>query len=88
MEVKKMTEREIIKALECCKDNNCHECPIKGCTEDIFVEALDLIDRQKAEIERLKKELMKCKLEKEMLYQTMGRDKIRNNKRVCRELEK
>ena len=48
-----MTDNEIIKALECCKDNNCNECPIKGCTEDIFVEALDLIDRQKAEIERL-----------------------------------
>lgn len=52
-----MTEREIIKALECCKDNNCNECPIKGCTEDIFVEALDLIDRKKAEIERLEKEI-------------------------------
>ena len=30
--------------------------------------ALDLINRQKAKIESLEKELMKCKLEKELLY--------------------
>ena len=52
-----MNDNEIIKALECCSDSNCHECPIEGCTDDIFGNALDLINRQKAEIERLNIEL-------------------------------
>ena len=52
-----MTDNEIIKALECCGGSNCHECPIEGCTDDIFGNALDLINRQKAEIERLKKKI-------------------------------
>lgn len=58
-----MTDAEIIKALECCCSNNidsCEECPIKiECyteTIDCKKEALDLINRQKAEIERLQKE--------------------------------
>ena len=48
-----MTDNEIIKALECCSDSNCHECPIEGCTDDIFRNALDLINRQKARIKEL-----------------------------------
>lgn len=57
-----MTDTEIIKALECCRDCNCKECPacriIDGgthCTEIDEEEILDLINRQKAEIERLQK---------------------------------
>lgn len=50
-----MTDNEIIKSLECCGGSNCHECPIEGCTDDIFGNALNLIKRQKAEIERWKK---------------------------------
>ena len=57
-----MTDNEIIKALECCIDCNCKECPccriIDGgtyCTEIDEEEILDLINRQKAEIESLKK---------------------------------
>ena len=56
----KMTDEQIIKALECCVSNNldsCDDCPIKiECfteTVDCKKEALDLINRQKAEIERL-----------------------------------
>lgn len=57
-----MTDNEIIKALECCiKDPNCEKCPAKD--EDCFINrpqiALDIINRQKAEIERLK-ECPKC----------------------------
>lgn len=67
-----MTDKEIIKALECCEnDYHCCDCPAKHiqfCDEQLPTFALDLINRQKAEIERLEKELMKCKLEKEMLY--------------------
>ena len=56
----KMTDNEIIKALECCSsdDANCDDCPAnKYCTNDDFCltgAILDLIKRQKAEIERLK----------------------------------
>ena len=73
-----MTDNEIIKALECCgseKGNLCTQCPKfkklgYDCNEnDLFNDALDLINRQKAEIERLEKDFMKCKLEKEMIHQ-------------------
>jgi hypothetical protein len=58
-----MTDNEIIKALECCcKDafRYCHECPLEEkaysqCLGLVRSNALDLINRQKAEIERLKK---------------------------------
>ena len=57
-----MTDAEIIKALKCCLDCNCKECPCykivgteKRCTEIDEEEILDLINRQKAEIERLKR---------------------------------
>ena len=58
-----MTDNEIIKALECCLsgkdyDTACMKCPIEPICEsdDILLKyALDLINRQKAEIERLKK---------------------------------
>ena len=71
-----MTDNEIIKALECCTMNSCSECPIEkfkvlgagSCISEILTAALNLINRQKAEIERLEKGLMQCKLEKEMLY--------------------
>ena len=63
-----MTDNEIIKMLECCKqeiDDNgvicgeCKKCPnYEGktglCKEDLPTVVLDLINRQKAEIERLK----------------------------------
>ena len=54
-----MTYEQIIKALECCRDNNCNECPIEGCTDNIFRNALDLINRQRAEIEQWKEEANK-----------------------------
>lgn len=73
-----MTDNEIIKALECCKGyltNDCAMCQnvekYPRCNEFLNEIALDLINRHKAENERLEKELMKCKLEKEMLYQTV-----------------
>ena len=50
-----MTDNEIIKALECCSGKSpCSECPGDkvGCA--IEQPALDLINRQKAEIERYK----------------------------------
>ena len=58
-----MTDNEIIKALECCIADKCMECPlrkipkVKGCMNRLSF-ALDLINRQKAEIERLEKEVV------------------------------
>ena len=59
----KYTDDEIIKALECCAqpDPICKECPYYDpylkypCANQLKWAALNLIDRQKAEIERLKK---------------------------------
>lgn len=75
-----MTDKEIIKFMQCVMGNdaNCSECeyqktlPFPSCRRMCAKNALDLINRQKAEIERLEKELMKCKLEKEMLHQTVS----------------
>ena len=53
-----MTDNEIIKALECCGIKHCcEECPYKGVKcklmNGVLSDALDLINRQQAEIERL-----------------------------------
>jgi chromosome segregation ATPase len=57
-----MTDNEIIKALECCAGNTeekCRECPFHklkiSCIDGLERNALDLINRQKAEIEELRK---------------------------------
>ncbi len=58
-----MTDSKIIKGLECCASDEacCSECPYSyigtasGCYDCIKAEALDLINRQQAEIEDLKK---------------------------------
>ena len=61
-----MTDNEIIKALECCGEpyNICAECPITNnikddcrCGEHLANYALDLINRQQTEIEKLKNEI-------------------------------
>lgn len=57
-----MNDDDIIKALECCINDRCKDCPlrnipkVKGCMKRIDL-ALDLINRQKAEIEQLKAKL-------------------------------
>ena len=61
-----MTDKHIIKALECCATddgNDCFQCPYcnlffepgnGGCVNRCRKDALDLINRQKTEIEELK----------------------------------
>ena len=53
----KLTDKEIIKALECCADNqHCWLCVLRDREDDCYElekSALDLIKRQQAEIERL-----------------------------------
>lgn len=59
---KKLTDSEIVKALECCnteyEDYQCPHCPLlhKGCKKALVQNALDLINHLQAENERLKKE--------------------------------
>lgn len=57
-----MTYNEIIVALECCNEKKGESCELKcpifcltNCSDDLHEAALDLIERQKAEIERLSK---------------------------------
>lgn len=63
-----MTDNEIIKALECCgvsAEGNCRECPLindySPCGVTLTANALNLINRQKAEIERLEELVYKLK---------------------------
>ena len=58
-----MTDNEIIKALECCSNCEkgcCRNCSLNSwvdigiCQEKLIDEAYNLVNRQKAEIERLK----------------------------------
>ena len=60
-----MTDKEIIKVLEhCTTDGYCITCPYNNCTDkDINELTLDLINRQQAEIERLKKQKERLKEE-------------------------
>ena len=59
-----MTDKEIIKALECCTDpdfQKCNECPLniphEPCSKIKLPKiSLNLINRQKAEIEKYKQE--------------------------------
>jgi ubiquitin C-terminal hydrolase len=55
----KYTDDEVIRALECCANGECDECPYQDnspCKEYLNNAALDLINRQRAEIEILKKD--------------------------------
>lgn len=67
-----MTDNEVIKALECCLSDaweDCDKCPLEkfpddyiGCRNNLIKVTIDVINRQKAKIEQLKKE-------KEEMYQ-------------------
>ena len=48
-----MTDTDIIKALECCKKDDCDNCPndFGNCYANLAGYALDLINRQKEELE-------------------------------------
>lgn len=65
----KITDEEIIKALECCtiKEMDCKNCPNKnqgtGCIYETMKPALDLINRQKASNKKLVNQLMSLKFE-------------------------
>ena len=59
----KLTDKEIVKALECCINNLCPNCPLghhitgtynEHCGDDLMKYALDLINHLQAENKRLK----------------------------------
>ena len=57
---KNLTDKEIIKALECCANGKCGGCPLfkEDCGDGIICKnALDLITRQQTENKRLGKEV-------------------------------
>lgn len=92
-----MTDNEIIKALECCnkpiRENSCTECAFYRsgkCSSNMLNAALDLINRQKAEIERLNVELKSMrgaansyKLENERLLQKLQQAKSEATKELA-----
>ena len=56
----KLTDKEIVKALECCKSDTtiCNECPydkIGECIEKMCADSIDLINRLQGENERWRK---------------------------------
>ena len=53
-----MTDKETIKGLECCEKDDCDNCPndFGNCYANLAGYALALINRQQAEVERLKEE--------------------------------
>lgn len=70
-----MTDNEIIKALEHClykehRQSKCTECKyVTGCKPYLMRESLDLINRQKAEIEKLQTTLFKKEDLMQMLFE-------------------
>ena len=73
-----MTDNEIIKSMQCVigKEMLCSECtyqkvlPFPSCRMRCAKNALDLINRQKAENDRLKVDLAKCSIRIDNLYKT------------------
>lgn len=56
-----MTDDEIIKALECCGTYCCNECFYYNddlCIENMSKQAIDLINRQKAEVESVRRKAL------------------------------
>ena len=54
-----MTDSEILEALDCCKYDDCNNCPnvVDNCHANLIDYAISLINRQKEEIKRLQKEV-------------------------------
>lgn len=82
-----MKDEQIIYTLRCCQDSLCMACPNKNCTDDIFQLALDLINRQKAEINNLKAELSAMRSMVNSLKMHMENEKKDVIKEFARELK-
>ena len=79
-----MTDEQIVKALECCFVNRtCRGCPLDECVGEnccvkVRKEVLDLINRQKAEIGRLKSDNDILSKNLHNLSKELEAEKIRN----------
>ena len=68
-----MTDNEIIRCLRHCNAGDCENCKALNVCDATFSfhkEALDLINRQKAENDSLKVDLAKCSIRLDNLYKT------------------
>ena len=72
---KKLTDNEIVKALECCcKNNNCEGCPLdyltfsSQCASELAIKSLDLINRLQAQNKDLAETVHKLTIEKDALF--------------------
>jgi hypothetical protein len=78
-----MTDNDIKEALECCINDECEDCPLYGenhpdvygnCVQNTKRNALDLINRQQAEVENLKHNLKCVKDHKEGLIERLHKN--------------
>ena len=79
---KKLTDSEIVKALECCVESDCDNCPWDeqtACNEYMKQDVLDLINRLQAEnsnllcnLTSLQNDLTDLQAENESLYKTIN----------------
>ena len=91
-----MTDDEIIKALKCCgnivdstyKECVYHETYNASCVVRLMRDALGLINRQKAENERLNKEVNKQQLRRQMYRSTVEEIKSEAIKEFAERLKK
>ena len=72
---KKLTDNEIIKALECCigdtEGKNCFDCPlyeIDDCQVHMYLDALNLINRLQAQNKELSETVHNLTIEKDALF--------------------
>ena len=80
---KQLTDEEIIKALECCKNCCCKQCD----KEPDFQKAINLINRQKAEIERLRKEVNLVSIQFQDLQERTDEIKVETYKEFAERLK-
>lgn len=87
-----MTDKEIIKALECCISPECDNCPYDGddllrpCNHNLMKDALDLINRQQTAIDVYMQE--NDRLKTAYIQVSMDRDEIKaENDELKRERE-
>lgn len=87
------TDEEIRKALECCASYDCTACPLYSPTINCVIvlpeKALELVDRYRAEIERLNKEvdrLSQCVLYHDGIVSDLEKDVFNAKAEAIKEL--
>lgn len=85
-----MTDEDIIKAMVCCTENKCSQCPLSDeiCSEkDVIKEAIALITRQQDEINRYKCVIKILESDKKIDIDALSRflNYIRSDKNRVRE---